>query len=104
MSSFDLRHSTFNSGIEKLRQQISLLCENYTSAKATIAALTIENKIQQQRIDQLTQQNQLLTEQYRDLRAGTANGASAEEIEALKARYVAMIREIDECIEKLNGR
>lgn len=104
MSSIDVSDTTFGQVICQLREQIELLKQRCISAEATVAALSIENRVQQHRIEELTQDNQRLDEQYHDLIAGTSTGASPEEIERLRDRYLAMIREIDDCIDKLNGR
>lgn len=74
-----------------------------------------ENKVEQQkqeiamlnsRIAQLEADKKEITSKYKSLQAGmTIGGGSAAEVSALKDRYLALVREIDECIELMrHGR
>ena len=74
-----------------------------------------ENKVEQQKleiarlnssIEQLEASNKEITSKYQSLQAGMASGCgSAAEVSALKDRYLALVREIDECIKLMqNGR
>ena len=104
MSVIDINETNFGSLITQLREQIERLKQRCVNAETAVAALSIENRLQKQQIAKLTDDNKAITEQYQNLKAGTANGASPEEVEQLRNRYLAMIREIDDCIDKLNGR
>ena len=86
-----------------LRQQIEVLKERCIKAETECKRLQEENQTQQNRIGELEKINQELNEKYRSLQAGTIQGASAEEVKNLRDRYLAMIREIDLCLSKLNG-
>lgn len=89
--------------IADLKQQIELLKARCQSAEARVAELTSQKLQSQVRVAELEQRNQELAAKYRSLQAGTVSGQSATEMASLKGRYLTMIREIDDCIEKLNG-
>lgn len=66
-----------------------------------------ERKIEQQkqeiaqlnsRIAELEALNEDITSKYQSLQAGMTMSGSAEEVSALKDRYLALVREIDDCI------
>lgn len=86
-----------------LRQQIELLKQRCIEAESQVDQLKQISQEQQDRIMQLESDNQSLAEKYQGLQAGSAVGSSAEEITKLRDRYLAMIREIDLCLTKLNG-
>lgn len=89
--------------MDGLRQQIQLLKERCINAETEVARLKEENQAKQDAICELEKANQELTDKYHGLQAGTVQCASAEEVENLRNRYLAMIREIDLCLSKLNG-
>lgn len=89
--------------MEDLRRQIDLLKQRCIAAETEVTQLKQSQQVQQERIAELEQTNRELTDRYNNLQAGTASGTSAEEIESLRNRYLAMIREIDLCLSKLNG-
>ena len=93
----------FASLLDGLKLQIALLKRRCIDDEAEISALREANGRQQERIAELEKKETELAEKYRSLRAGTLQGASAEEVENLRNRYLAMIREIDLCLDKLNG-
>lgn len=86
-----------------LRRQISLLKERCTAAEAEVTALKEAHRRQGEQLRALEEEHRTLTEKYQSLQAGAPQGASANEIEPLRSRYLAMIREIDLCLDKLNG-
>ncbi|MBQ0056235.1 MAG: hypothetical protein KBT20_01150 [Bacteroidales bacterium] len=90
--------------MEQLREQVGLLKERCVAAEKKVALLEQKSQSDEAKIVQLEQQNKDITEKYQNLMAGAATATSPEEIERLRNRYLAMIREIDDCIEKLNGR
>jgi len=90
--------------LENLRQQIELLKQRSLQAEARVAELEQLQAEQQDQYKALEEQNQALTEKYQNLQAGAAAATTPNEIEDLRNRYLAMIREIDECIDRLNGR
>lgn len=88
--------------IAELRDQIAMLKERCQTAEARVADLNAQKLQSQVWVAELEKSNQELTAKYRSLLAGTSAG-SREEMAMLKARYLTMIREIDVCIERLNG-
>lgn len=66
-----------------------------------------ENKIEQQkqeiedlnnRIGQLEALNKELASKYQSLQEGMVLSSNSEEVTSLKDRYLALVREIDDCI------
>lgn len=97
-------NNLFGPLLDELRKQIAMLKKRCLDAEARVAELEQQHNGQQERIERLEAEKLALTENYQNLKAGAANVATGEEIEELRSRYLAMIREIDECIERLNGR
>ena len=93
----------FATSLDNLKRQIAMLKQRCIDDEAEISALREANGRQQERIAELEKNETEIAEKYRSLRAGTVQGASAEEVENLRNRYLAMIREIDLCLDKLNG-
>lgn len=93
----------FATMMEGLRQQIELLKERCINAETEVARLKAENQENQIKIGELEKANQELNDKYISLQAGATQTVSAEEVENLRDRYLAMIREIDLCLSKLNG-
>lgn len=89
--------------MEGLRRQVELLKERCITAETECNRLQEETQNQQNRIGELEKANRELNEKYQNLQAGTVQGASTEEVKILRDRYLAMIREIDLCLSKLNG-
>ncbi|MBR0036134.1 MAG: hypothetical protein IJP70_00670 [Bacteroidales bacterium] len=90
--------------LEKLQKQITLLKQRCLDAEARVAELEGQQAEQQEAMQRLEEENRIWSEKYQNLKAGAVSAASSEEIEDLRNRYLAMIREIDECIDRLNGR
>ena len=86
-----------------LRFQVEWLKRRCTSAEQEAASLRQQLQEQQAHIEELENANKEITEKYNGLQAGTVTGASAEEIAKLRDRYLAMIRERDLCLSRLNG-
>lgn len=99
----EIGDTSFAALIQELRKQVNLLKERCALAEAKAEELTEVNQLQQSRINELENSNEELTNKYQGLRAGTAQGASEEDLRKLQDRYLAMIREIDSCLSKLNG-
>lgn len=97
-------NNLFGPLLDELCKQIAMLKKRCLDAEARVAELEQQHNDQQERIERLEAEKLALTENYQNLKAGAANVATGEEIEELRSRYLAMIREIDECIERLNGR
>ena len=95
--------TSFAALFESLRFQVEWLKKRCVKAEQEAAALNQQLQEQQTRMEELEKSNQELTEKYNGLQAGTVTGASAEEISKLRDRYLAMIREIDLCLSRLNG-
>lgn len=89
--------------VEILKQQVELLKQRCVAAESRVSDLMSQKLQSQVRITELEMQNRELVSKYKNLQAGTASGRSNEEMTELKNRYLALIREIDDCIEKLNG-
>jgi len=89
--------------IVDLKEQVELLKRRCEAAEARVAELNGQKLQSQLRVAELEQSNRELASKYKSLQAGTAMGQSASEMASLKGKYLTMIREIDDCIEKLNG-
>ena len=90
--------------IDELRRQVALLRERCLSSESQVRELISRNAQSQLRVAELEKANQELMQKFRNLQAGTATSRNADDVAQLRSRYLAMIREIDDCIEKLNGR
>lgn len=84
-----------------LRSLIITLEERCTALKIQNADLRNLVAEQKKQIEGLEILNQQLETKYRNLQIGMAAGHSSEEVESLKNRFMAMVREIDDCIAKL---
>ncbi|MCR5394304.1 MAG: hypothetical protein K6E86_02800 [Bacteroidales bacterium] len=89
--------------IERLRGLVKLTMTRCQKAEDTVQSLRQQLEEQQTRIETLETANKELTDKYQGLRAGTAMGATTDEIQNLRDRYLAIIREIDLCLTRLNG-
>ena len=94
-------NSDFSQLLKDLRCQVTRLKERCAQAENRISELVEQDRENQVRIGELTAANQELTQRFQNLQA-SSTGRSADETEALRERYLAMIREIDDCIAKLN--
>lgn len=98
--SVDFRRLTadLRSLVVRLKERCSIAEQKIEQQKQEIADLN-------SRIDQLEALNQEITSKYQSLKAGMATGESPDEVSALKDRYLAMAREIDDCIRLMqHGR
>lgn len=87
---------------KELRSLAARLVDRCQAAEARVAELEVEQARQQSRIEQLEKELAEMTTKYRSLQTGLALGQEApEQIERMKAEYLAMVAEIDECISKL---
>lgn len=89
--------------IADLKVQIGLLKERCKTAETRVAELNSQKLQSQLRVAQLEQSNQELLSKYRSLQAGMVSGQAPSDLAVLKAKYLTLIKEIDDCIEKLNG-
>ncbi|MDO4496366.1 MAG: hypothetical protein Q4B58_00820 [Bacteroidales bacterium] len=89
--------------IELLKQQIEQLKKRCQAAEARIVDLNSQKLQSQLRVAELEQSNQELISKYKNLQAGAVAGLNRQEMAQMKARYLTLIKEIDDCIEKLNG-
>lgn len=99
----EIGDTSFVALMNNLRQQIEMLKKRCIAAETALAEQKQANEDQQEKINLLQQANQEWADKYQHLQAGAINGTSPEEIEKLRSRYLAMIREIDLCLTKLNG-
>lgn len=86
-----------------LRSLIITLEERCTALRTQNTDLRNLVAEQKKQIEGLEILNQQLETKYRNLQIGMAAGHSPEEVESLKNRFMAMVREIDDCIAKLEG-
>lgn len=86
-----------------LRSLIITLEERCTALRTQNTDLRNLVAEQKKQIESLEILNQQLETKYRNLQIGMAAGHSPEEVESLKSRFMAMVREIDDCIAKLEG-
>lgn len=99
----EIGDTSFATLMDGLRQQIQLLKVRCINAETECDRLNAENQEKQSKITELEKENQELNDKYQGLKTGTIQGATVEEVENLRDRYLAMIREIDLCLSKLNG-
>ena len=99
----EIGDTSFVALMKNLRKQVDQLKARCIASETKLAEQQQINQEQQEQIFALQQANQELADKYQHLQAGAINGTSAEEIENLRNRYLAMIREIDLCLSKLNG-
>lgn len=91
--------------IADLRSLVMALKERCSSAERKIAQQQQEIADLNQRIAELETLNKDLTSKYQNLQAGMTQGRSTGEISELKDRYLALVREIDDCISLMqHGR
>lgn len=86
-----------------LRSLIVTLQERCTALRTQNIELRNQVAGQKKQIEGLKILNQQLETKYRNLQIGVSAGHSPEEMANLKNRFVAMVREIDDCIAKLEG-
>ena len=103
LMTIEIGDTSFADLMDKLCKQVELTKARCKTAEAEANLLRDKLAEKQFRIEELEKQNQELSQKYQGLQAGTANGASPEEIATLRDRYLAMIREIDLCLSRLNG-
>lgn len=94
-------NSDFSQLLKDLRSQVKRLEERCAQAESRISELVEQDRNNQVRIGELQSANRELTQRFQNLQA-SSSGRTADETEALRERYLAMIREIDDCIAKLN--
>jgi len=86
-----------------LKEQIEQLKTRCLAAEARVAELNSQKLQSQLRVAELEQRNQELVSKYKSLQAGAVSGHTRMEMASKRAQYLTIIREIDDCIEKLNG-
>ena len=85
-----------------LRALIGLLKKRCLEAEARAEDLQRQLDEQKARMQQLEAEKAELETKYHNLQLGlTASGSNAEQIAQLKEQYLAMVSEIDACIDKL---
>ena len=95
--SIDLRKLTSD-----LRMLIDRLKKRCIEAEARITDLQRQLDEQQEKCRQLEQEKAELDRKYQYLRSGlAASGNDPEQVERLKKQYLAMVSEIDACIQTL---
>lgn len=91
--------------ITDLRSLVMALKERCSSAERKVAQQQQEIADLNQRIHDLEALNKDLTSKYHSLQTGMTQGRTAEEVSELKDRYLALVREIDDCISLMqHGR
>ena len=95
--SIDLRKLTSD-----LRMLIDRLKKRCIEAEAHITDLQRQLDEQQEKYKQLEKEKAELDRKYQFLRSGlAASGNDPEQVERLKKQYLAMVSEIDACIQTL---
>ena len=85
-----------------LRMLIGQLKQRCIEAEARAKDLQRQLDEQQEKCRQLEQEKAELDRKYQYLRAGlAASGNDPEQVERLKKQYLAMVSEIDACIQTL---
>jgi len=86
-----------------LRSLIVTLEERCTALKTQNTDLRNLIAEQRKQIEGLEILNRQLETKYRNLQIGVSAGHSPKEVTTIKNRFMAMVREIDDCIAKLGG-
>ncbi len=85
-----------------LRTLIAQLKRRCLEAEARVSDLQRQVEEQQAKIKQLEAEKAALDRKYQNLQSGlAATGGNPEQVEQLKKQYLAMVSEIDACIETL---
>ena len=88
-----------------LRSLVACLKERCSIAERKVEQQKHEIADLNARIEELETLNKEITSKYQSLQTGMAQGGSAEELSGLKDRYLALVREIDDCISLMqHGR
>lgn len=91
----------FKQIIIELRSLVINLEERCAKAEVKLAQCEESLKLKQQQIVQLEAECQAISSKYQSLQSGMTQCGTTEEVTLLKERYLAMVREIDDCIAKL---
>ena len=83
---------------DDLRMLVACIKERCSIAERKIEQQKQEIAQLNSRIAELEALNEEITSKYQSLQAGMTMSGSAEEVSALKDRYLALVREIDDCI------
>lgn len=76
-----------------------------SAAEQKVAEKGREIEALQSQIKDLNSQLSLITSKYESLKAGMAQGETREELASQKDKYLALVREIDDCIRLMqHGR
>lgn len=95
-----------NRDFRQLTQDLIVLTDRLKSrclaAEERVRELEQQIGQQQQRIAQLEEENQVIDTKYQNLQTGlAATGRDPQQVARLKEQYLAMVSEIDACIDKL---
>ncbi|MCF0180567.1 MAG: hypothetical protein HUJ97_10050 [Bacteroidales bacterium] len=95
----------FSKLIGDLRMLVDSLMVRCTNAETKLAERDSEIENLKARIKDLETQKQEITSKYESLKAGAINGMNPEDMAGLKDKYLALVREIDDCISLMqHGR
>ena len=93
----------FKKKLSELRSLILTLQDRCSNAERRSAELKELVDEQERQLKILRAEKEELESNYRDLQVGMAMGRSEQDIEKLKMRFLGMVHEIDDCIDKLKG-
>lgn len=88
----------FKGLIADLRSLVICLKERCSIAESKLEQQKTEIESLQKQIAKLESDNREIMSKYKNLQTGMTQGRSAEEISELKEKYLALVREIDDCI------
>ena len=95
----------FRKLINDLRMLVDSLMVRCTNAEEKVAERDEEIKNLKAQISQLEAERAEITSKYESLKAGAARGVTPEDVAGLKDKYLALVREIDDCISLMqHGR
>lgn len=95
----------FRKLINDLRMLVNSLMVRCTNAEEKLAERDLEIKNLKAQLEALNAEKTELTSKYNNLKEGTIQGQNPEDVARLKEKYLALVREIDDCINLMqHGR
>jgi len=95
----------FRKLINDLRMLVNSLMVRCTNAEEKLAERDLEIKNLKAQVEALNAEKTELTSKYNNLKEGTIQGQNPEDVTRLKEKYLALVREIDDCISLMqHGR
>lgn len=95
----------FRKLINDLRMLVNSLMVRCTNAEEKLAERDLEIKNLKAQVEALNAEKTELTSKYNNLKEGAIQGQNPEDVTRLKEKYLALVREIDDCINLMqHGR